>query len=108
MPSKVYEIMASGRPVLASAEAGSDLRRLVVDTQCGVCVEPHDARQLAKAILALRANPRLRRRMGERGRRVVEVGFSTESVVNRYDNLLRSIGQERKRAWQSLRLPRLG
>lgn len=108
MPSKVYEIMASGRPVLASAEPGSDLRRLVVDTQCGVCVEPHDARQLAKAILALRANPRLRRRMGERGRRVVEVDFSPESVVNRYDNLLRSIGQERKRAWQSLRLPRLG
>ena len=41
MPSKVYEIMASGRPVLASADADSDLWRLVRDVRCGICVEPH-------------------------------------------------------------------
>ena len=32
MPSKVYEIMASGRPLLASADPGSDVANLVAET----------------------------------------------------------------------------
>src|SRR5579859_2807077 len=43
MPSKVYEIMASGRPLLASADRYSDLWRLVEQTHSGIVVEPQDA-----------------------------------------------------------------
>src|SRR5262249_30347276 len=75
MPSKVYEIMASGRPVLASAESGSDLWQLVTDARCGICIEPHSPRKLAAAIEALRVDPELRRRMGERGRTEVELNY---------------------------------
>jgi len=90
MPSKVYEIMASGRPVLASADKHSDLWNLVVDTGCGICVEPHDPTQLAAAVLALHRDPSLRSRMGQRGRAEVETNYSRISVVTKYDDLIRS------------------
>jgi colanic acid biosynthesis glycosyl transferase WcaI len=91
MPSKVYEIMASGRPVVASADTDSDLWNLVRDTRCGICVDPHDPSQLASAIMALHADPPLRSRMGERGRREADETYSVEAVVERYDRLICSI-----------------
>jgi colanic acid biosynthesis glycosyl transferase WcaI len=68
MPSKVYEIMASGRPILASAEKGSDVRSLIETAGCGLCVEPGDPGGLAQAVEALREDLALREDMGRKGR----------------------------------------
>jgi colanic acid biosynthesis glycosyl transferase WcaI len=97
MPSKVYEIMASGRPLLASADPGSDVWRLVEDTGCGLCVEPHDPKRLAGAIQELHRDTELRADMGRRGRAAAEQSFSLDAVVGRYDELLRHVvaGTER-------------
>jgi colanic acid biosynthesis glycosyl transferase WcaI len=96
MPSKVYEIMASGRPVLATADAQSDLANLVLNTGCGICLHPHDPVKLAAAIRALYEDPPLRVRMGERGRREAERVYSAEAVVTRYDDLISSIDAQRR------------
>jgi colanic acid biosynthesis glycosyl transferase WcaI len=92
MPSKIYEIMASGRPVLASADSGSDLRGLIADVGFGICVDPHRPKQLADALLALYEDPNLRMRMGQRGRDEAERVYSVEAIVNRYDDLIESLG----------------
>ena len=95
------EHIASFAKVLTEAKGRiKDLETLkttfpVVGKQCGICVEPHDAQKLATAILRLRSDPALRRRMGERGRREVEIEYSPDAVVTRYDNLLRSIAGRR-------------
>jgi colanic acid biosynthesis glycosyl transferase WcaI len=91
MPSKVYEIMASGRPLLASADGDSDVRRLVDDTKCGICVEPEDAGQLTDAIVRLRRNAARRAEMARRGRREAEETYSKEAVLASYDELFRSL-----------------
>jgi len=91
MPSKVYEIMASGRPVLASAEPDSDLAALVAETRCGLCILPGDPRGLAMAIQALYADPPVRQRMGEHGRQAAERTYSRQAVVAQYDALCRSL-----------------
>jgi colanic acid biosynthesis glycosyl transferase WcaI len=96
MPSKVYEIMASGRPVVASADVDSDLWNLVADTKCGICLEPHDPTRLASAVMALYKDPQLRLRMGEQGRREVDRRYSVEAVVGQYDELIRSIAARRR------------
>jgi colanic acid biosynthesis glycosyl transferase WcaI len=88
MPSKVYEIMASGRPLLASADAGTDLWKLVETTGCGMCVTPEDADDLAGALLTLYRDPSLRNDMGRRGRETVEQHYSREAVVDAYNRLL--------------------
>jgi colanic acid biosynthesis glycosyl transferase WcaI len=91
LPSKIYEIMASGRPLLASAERDSDVWRLVGETQCGVCVEPESAAQLAEAILALYGDPERREAMALRGRRHAEESYSRQVVVERYHDLFRRL-----------------
>jgi colanic acid biosynthesis glycosyl transferase WcaI len=91
MPSKVYEIMASGRPVLASADVGSDLWQLMTSIRCGICVEPHAPDKLAAALLALYRDPVLRARMGERGREEAVRTYSREAVVEQYELLCRHI-----------------
>lgn len=91
MPSKVYEIMASGRPVLASAEAGSDVANLILETQSGVCVEPQTVDELVRAVLELKKDGARRKRMADNGRAAAEQRFSRGHVVAQYDALLRQV-----------------
>jgi colanic acid biosynthesis glycosyl transferase WcaI len=91
MPSKVYEIMASGRPLLVSADARSDVWNLVEETGCGLCVEPQDAEKLALAVLRLYNDRDLCTRIGELGRREVERRYSREVVADSYNQLLQGV-----------------
>jgi colanic acid biosynthesis glycosyl transferase WcaI len=94
MPSKVYEIMASGRPLLASADPGSDVRTLVDTTGCGLSVDPEDADQLTDAILALYGDPARCEEMARRGRQCAEQYHSREAVGAQYEALLRQVAEE--------------
>jgi len=95
MPSKIYEIMASGRPLLASADRGSDLWKLVDDAACGICVEPGDATALAEAVLALHRDIARREAAGASGRRRAEQSYSRAAVASQYDDLLRRVAGRR-------------
>ncbi len=91
MPSKVYEIMASGRPLLASADRGSDIWHHVQATQCGMCIEPGNAAELAKNIETLYNNAALRDTLAYYGRYHAEQNYSTPVVVARYHQLLHTL-----------------
>ncbi len=92
-PSKIYEIMASGRPLLASAEGGSGVQALVAAAQCGLCVRPGDAEQLAAAILSLYHNRSMGETMGGCGRQYAESNHSKETVVARYNELFQRVSE---------------
>ena len=91
MPSRIYEILASGRPLLASAEPDNDIAKLLESAQCGICTEPESPIQLAGAILRLYHDTECREAMGKRGRQHAEQNFSRETVVGRYSQLLQSV-----------------
>ena len=90
-PSKIYEIMASGRPLVASSENGSEIETVVNTAQCGICIKPGNARDLAAAILRLRRNPLLWASMGQRGRQYAEANHSKQAAVARYNELFHKI-----------------
>jgi len=71
VPSKIYNIMAAGRPFIATARPGSVLWRL--QEECGgfVCVPPHDAHRFCEVVTALAENVVLRQEMGARARNFV-------------------------------------
>jgi colanic acid biosynthesis glycosyl transferase WcaI len=95
MPSKIYEIMASGRPLLASADRGSDVWNLVEATGCGVCVPPEDAPALADAVLELARNPDRREAMAAAGRQHAVQSYSRAAIGAQYDALLRQVAARR-------------
>lgn len=62
MPSKLTGMLASGRPVLATAHAGTQLAQLV--TTCGKVVEPGDVQGFVEGLLELVRSPQLRAVLG--------------------------------------------
>jgi colanic acid biosynthesis glycosyl transferase WcaI len=91
MPAKIYSIMASGRPVIATAEADTPAATLVTDAGCGVVVPPEDPEALATALRSLASDGDARRRMGERGREYVVRHYSRGAVAEQYERLLRDV-----------------
>jgi glycosyltransferase involved in cell wall biosynthesis len=67
IPSKLYDAMAVGRPVLVAA--GREAAALVAGTRCGLVVPPEDGGALADAVRTLAANPERVQALGLAGRR---------------------------------------
>lgn len=74
LPIKMFEYMAAGIPVIAS---NFPLWRSIVEgNQCGLCIDPLDASDIARAIDWLIDNPDEASRMGRNGRRAVLESFN--------------------------------
>jgi colanic acid biosynthesis glycosyl transferase WcaI len=93
LPSKIYEIMASGRPAIVSAERATDLCKLVSSIGCGICIEPENASQLCDAIRTLQNDREKGRQQGERGREAAVRMFSKEAAVDTYARLLAHVAR---------------
>jgi glycosyltransferase involved in cell wall biosynthesis len=76
MPTKAYDAMAMGRPVIASDVA--DLASTV--DGCGLVVPPNDVPALAAAIATLADDRALRERLGSAGRQRCLDNFSDDAV----------------------------
>ena len=73
VPSKLYPILAAGRPYIAAVEAISEVAALTERHRCGVVVTPGDATQLAAEIQRLADQPHERETMGARARIAAEL-----------------------------------
>ncbi|MEM8707771.1 MAG: glycosyltransferase family 4 protein, partial [Actinomycetota bacterium] len=86
VPSKLYSILAAGRPVFASIDPGTEVSRVLADNDCGRSVEPEDLDAFEAGLAALIDDPE-RSAMGERGRRFVEEWVSPAGVAAAYGEL---------------------
>jgi colanic acid biosynthesis glycosyl transferase WcaI len=80
LPSKMYEVMASARPILLGMDG--EARRLV-ETEAGAAVyfEPENATALVSAILYLYEHPAVAELLGWRGRTFVEARFDRDHLT---------------------------
>ena len=72
MPSKLYSILAAGRPVLVVAPLECDAARIVRESGCGITADPDDPVAVASAIRELRNDPARLAEMGRRSRETAE------------------------------------
>ena len=86
LPSKLLGILASGRPVVASSPAGSELGQLA--EQAGLRVEPEDGEGFAAAVRRLVQAPALRAELGARARKLVEQRYGQEAVLGDLESQL--------------------
>jgi len=86
----VLEAMAAGIPVITLDWAGGGD---MVDSECGVKIPPRSISQaeadLAAAIARLAADPELRRRLGEAGRRRANTLFTWDVLYRRVNEIYR-------------------
>lgn len=89
MPSKLTGMLASGRPVLATAHPGTELAFVVQG--CGVVVPPEDPSAMALAMQALAADSRLRTQLGAAGRAYALAHMDREAVLQRFESDLMAL-----------------
>lgn len=90
-PSKIYTIMAAGRPVIASADSDSELAWVVEQAQCGWAVPPDDPTALANAIETAYQQRTELAQKGKCGRNYVLKHHSRQAVAKQYDSLIRQL-----------------
>ena len=85
-PSKIFPIMASGKPVVYSG--AGEAARLIQEAGAGVVAPPEDSIALADVFEGLVDDPELAKRLGENGRRYVEENFTWDAIVDDWLNQL--------------------
>jgi len=88
VPSKVYNIMAVGRPFVATALPDSTLWRLQKQSGAFLCVPPDEPLSFAEAVLQLADDPQLRRELGRRGREFVEQNYAKPLILSAFSSRL--------------------
>ncbi len=91
VPSKVYSILAAGRPLIASVDEESDTWNVVRKAECGICVQPESPQELARAIIDLYQNRAIGLQMGANGRAFVEEHYSRQQIAREYEKMFLSV-----------------
>ncbi|MDZ4255627.1 MAG: glycosyltransferase WbuB [Sulfuritalea sp.] len=93
MPSKLTGMLASGRPVVATAHAGTELADVVNGR--GLVTPPGDAVAFAEAIAALAEDPARRLELGFAGRRYAETYLDKHAVLGQFERELLDLKRRR-------------
>ena len=93
VPSRLYGILAAGRPVIAAADAESETARIVLQEGCGVVVPPGRPELLARAIRAAYDGELDLEEMGSRGRAYVVREADRSVAFARYRSMLGELAQ---------------
>lgn len=86
MPSKLTGMMASGRPVVATAHKGTELACVVAG--CGLVVEPEQPQAFADAIQQLAVDASLRDTLGTAGRKYAVANLDRDRILNDFESEL--------------------
>ncbi len=84
VPSKLYGILATGKPVIAVCPSDSEVVSIIKENNCGIAVSPGDVNGLVKAISGLYADRELVKTMGENARKVFLAKYDRHIETNKY------------------------
>jgi colanic acid biosynthesis glycosyl transferase WcaI len=88
MPSKIFNHMASARPILAVTPPESEIAQIIAEANCGWNVPPESPEKLAEAIAQLKAREQTLIQMGHNGRICLEKNYSRSHCVDAYEKML--------------------
>lgn len=91
MPSKLTNILAAGRPGVATADPGTELYRILTEHGCGVVTPPESAEELAGAVERLADDAPERARLGRNARRYAEVCLDRERILSEFERQLHEL-----------------
>lgn len=86
VPSKLFEAMAVGLPVVLAAEG--EAARILREARAGIAVAPGDVGGLVSALTALEADPPGRRQMGAQGREACVSRYSRQVILDTFIDAL--------------------
>ena len=102
VPSRLYGVLATGRPVIVAAEPESETAQVVESAGCGVLVPPNRPELIAAAIRNAHDGRYDLDEMGRRGREYAVREAAREVALGRYRDVLRELVDHRSRERPSI------
>jgi len=90
VPSKIYNVLASGRPCVAAVEQDCEVADIIRQHGCGYVISPGDASSLKARVLDLAADRERAAAMGARAR-CAALSFDRPRQVAAYHALLTEV-----------------
>jgi colanic acid biosynthesis glycosyl transferase WcaI len=94
VPSRMYNVMAAGKPIIAVADVASEVAQVVNEEDIGWVVEPGNVAALKAAIIDAQRDLDRLNQMGLRARRAAETKYSLEQANASYISLVHSVYQQ--------------
>jgi colanic acid biosynthesis glycosyl transferase WcaI len=91
MPSKLTGMLASGKPVLATAHGGTQVANVL--ESIGVVVPPENTDEFTNAILDLDGNAERRNQLGKKARDYAVEYLATEAILIQFEENLKKISK---------------
>jgi colanic acid biosynthesis glycosyl transferase WcaI len=88
MPSKLTNILAAGRPSIATADAETTLSQVLLQNKCGLVARPETARSLATAVRHLARDREMRERFGYNARQYAEKALRQDAILKDFERRL--------------------
>lgn len=88
MPSRMYNIMSAGKPILAVAEEGSEIARVLLEENIGWVVAPGSPELIAKTILEANANRPWLQEMSVQACRVATEKYAKPIIMRKHRDLM--------------------
>lgn len=85
VPSKTYNMLAAGKPILYIGEKGTEIWRTVEENKIGYCFEPDDKQGIIAFLSSLNTIDMSElREMGRKSRVLAEIKYSKEAILNKF------------------------
>lgn len=93
LPSKMFEAMAMGRPIVMGVDG--EARDIVRDSRSGIEMVPGDKQSLVAAVCQLADQPELTASLSAAGRPFVAANFTRDRLADRFLEILRAVAEGR-------------
>jgi colanic acid biosynthesis glycosyl transferase WcaI len=97
MPSKLTNILAAGRPSVATVDSGTTISEVLYEHNCGITVQPESAAELVCGIVTLAEDAGMRERLGQNARRYAETYLRKDNILGDFEVKLHSLVRSRAR-----------
>jgi len=94
VPSKIYGILAAGRPFIAMMEENAEIAQIARKEGVGFVVQPGDVDALIRTVREAVDAPQRLKQMGLRARRLAELRFDRIKVTSKFGAVLASVAME--------------
>jgi glycosyltransferase involved in cell wall biosynthesis len=91
VPSKIYGILAAGRPFIAMMEESAEVAQIAREDAVGFVVRPGNVEALVDAIREAVDSPEHLKQMGARARRLAEMRFDRIKVTSMFGSMLAGV-----------------
>ena len=91
IPSKIYSVLAAGRPVIFFGPSNSEPAVIVREAQCGFAVQPGDTQGAVQALLAVYQDRALLEKQGQAGRLYFNRRFERKIATKNFHQVFQRV-----------------